>query len=125
MLRCVSVQLDPIDKFLPTVDKNDELYPERLKGLETANAGITLMVVSSLKLLSDRNILTVADKERLLRHLRKSLPGIVSRLPAPSADDTDRQLKNLLEDQSLIDLRPAIRTLSDEIAAAVGKRRAE
>src|SRR5260370_856235 len=58
----IVVQLELVDQFVPTLDKNDPTYETRLKGLERIKIGLGQMVAGGLETLTQKEPFGLAER---------------------------------------------------------------
>lgn len=123
-LRATVVALDLVDEFIPTLDKDDPTYPNRMRGLEGVRGALGGVVAGSLQTLTEREAYRVSERARLVGYMEETLPRLVPRLLPGSRAETLKRLEAMQTDPALADLQPGLGRVRERVLSALdGKAR--
>ncbi|MBN9521123.1 hypothetical protein J0H58_21820 [bacterium] len=118
-LRATVVALDLVDEFIPTLDKDDPTYSNRMRGLERIRGGLGGVVAGSLQTLTERETHRADERARLVGYMEATLPRLVPRLLPGSRAETLTRLEAMQTDPTLADLQPGLGRLRERVLAAL------
>ena len=122
-LRFLVVELELVDEFAPTLDKEDPTYAVRMQGLEQMKLGLAQMVTGLLVTLTERDRYRSSELVRLLGYMQETLPVIAPHLPAATRAGTVVRLQQMQEGSlSRPGLRSCLGRLCDQRRAAIRRR---
>jgi hypothetical protein len=112
-LRFLVVMRGLSDEFLPTLDKNDDKYANRMAALAQLKRGVNGQLTGVLDTLAASQTppnpqLSRAERLRLLGYLKETLPDLFDFLPLPDREDYARLLQKARDDTRYADIQPAI-----------------
>jgi hypothetical protein len=123
-LRYLVVELDVLDEFILTLDKDDPKYPVRMRGLAQVKLGVYQIVTGLVVTLTERDHYGSAELVRLLSYMQETLPAITPRMEASARTETVARLQQLQDDPNTKDLQPGLRELFEKVKDAVEKKKA-
>jgi hypothetical protein len=122
-LRVQVVQLDLVDAFVSTLDKEDPKYDIRMEGMEQMKFGLTQVTTGMLMTLSERHRYRSSDLIRLVGYMQETWPMISCHLPPAARANLLTRLQQMQDDSTLQDLQPGLRQLYDKVRDAINKRK--
>lgn len=114
MLRGLVVLCALTNELVPTLDKNDPTYPNRLAGIAQMKRGMNTTLSGFTAMLTETQHYSAADRVRLLGFVKETLPTLLPVMSAADRNNFVGTLQRLSNDGRYADLQPALGELESQ-----------
>jgi hypothetical protein len=97
-----------LDELIPTLDKNDPSYAQRMAGVEDSKQGIAQTLDGGLQLLAMTQGISPPVRVNFAIAVAASWPALANYLPPPSRADFEIRLRKLAQNDPNPDVRAAL-----------------
>jgi hypothetical protein len=106
------------NELLPTLDKKDPTYQNRMAGVVQARFGLAIVHEGAIMSLQERENYSLAQRRRLLSSLKETGPRIFPFLAPESQTTLIQRLEAVRVDEKSADLKPGVEELLAKLKAS-------
>ena len=123
LMRSASVMTKLYQELIPTITSADPDYKVRMKGLAQVKEGLATMINGAVQSLSERQTYRPSVRRQMAIQLIDSIPVILPMLPKEIQTETLKQFDEMISDEQLKDIRPALKKLESAVRKSIGKEK--